>query len=51
MGPAVAVEAVSYTHLPVDKHPALLAAVKELAIKKHGLLTDADFQGLVKTVA
>jgi isopropylmalate/homocitrate/citramalate synthase len=37
--------------VPVDKHPALLAAVKELAIKKHGLLTDADFQGLVKTVA
>ena len=34
--------------VPDDKRAALLAAVKELAIKKHGLLTDAEFRGLAK---
>jgi isopropylmalate/homocitrate/citramalate synthase len=34
--------------VPEDRHPALLAAVKELAVAKKRLLTDAEFRKLVQ---
>lgn len=37
--------------VPPEKEPVLLAAVKDLAVAKHALVTDAEFHDLVRNLA
>lgn len=37
--------------IPEERFPELLIQIKQVAVKKHGALTDAEFKALAETMA